>query len=74
MIELTLFRGNLKELKQKFALEFISRYGLNKKEEEVIAAFQSWMNRDRTFTKKQLSSIDTNSLKAAAKKTKEKFE
>ncbi len=53
MKELTLFNGNLKELKEKFAVEFIGRYGLNKTAPEVIETFQSWMHRDKTFKKEE---------------------
>lgn len=51
MIELSQFKGNLIELKQKFSVEFIGRYGLNKTKEEVLSTFQSWMNRDKNIIK-----------------------
>jgi hypothetical protein len=47
MKELTLFSGDLNELKKKYAVEFISRYGLNRTEVEVLETFQSWMSRDK---------------------------
>ena len=53
MKEFTLFRGNLEEIKQKFCVEFISRYGLNKTKIEAIEAFQSWMHRDKNIPKNQ---------------------
>jgi hypothetical protein len=51
MIELAQFKGDLTELKQKFSVEFIGRYGLNKTKEEVLSTFQSWMNRDKNLRK-----------------------
>ena len=72
MIELTMFNGNLEDVKLKFTVEFIGRYGLNKTFTEAIEALQSWMSRDRSF-KKDVK-INNNSLEIAAEKTRLKFE
>ena len=71
MKEISSFSGNLEQLKQKFSIEFIGRYGLNKTETEVLETFQSWMSRDKTFNKAKESPL--NSLEIAAKKTAQKF-
>lgn len=47
--ELTLFTGDLEELKKKFCVEFIGRYGLNKSFKEASETFKSWMHKDRSI-------------------------
>lgn len=72
MKELTLFSGDLPALKQKFSVEFVSRYGLNKTEKEVLEAFQSWMHKDKNYgqkeTKTGFQNIKTNN--AGSKESK----
>lgn len=70
MTELTLFKGDLKELKQKFSVEFVGRYGLNKKEKEVIAAFQSWMHKDKNYGIKKEDANASNDYKLDLSKLK----
>lgn len=64
MKELTLFKGNLEDLKIKFSVEFIERYGLNKTEKEIIETFQSWMHKNKLYEK-----IESNS--PGSKKSKQ---
>jgi len=67
MIELSQFKGDLLELKQKFAVEFIGRYGLDKTEEEILSKFQSWMNRDKSIVKPK---TDHEKVKEESRKSK----
>jgi hypothetical protein len=67
MIELSQFSGDLLELKQKFSVEFIGRYGLNKTKEEVLSTFQSWMNRDKSIRKPETDHEQVKKESAKAK-------
>lgn len=53
MKELTLYSGNFEELKQKFCVEFIGRYGLNKTFKQALESLQSWMHKDKGFVKEK---------------------
>jgi len=74
MKEFTLYSGNFEELKQKFCVEFIGRYGLNKTFNEALEALRSWMHKDKGFSKVETKNTNQLSpLELAAKKTKEKL-
>jgi hypothetical protein len=67
MIDLAQFNGDLEELKKKFSVEYIGRYGLNKTKNEILSTFQSWMNRDKSMRKPE---TDHDQVKRESKKAK----